>query len=215
MTTNDSLIAQAFNFINEDIQCVLQFRSASSSDEAALGAAARKVRTSRSLLLALLHEVGQQNIDTILAVEQIFLTMEREYLPEAPIRISSLDKAIEELDATLDMLSIVRIKDEYQIADRCFSLKKNRKYKNLPYDQAQQFFESQKTRVSNIERASLDEGDRELLAAREANLEQARQQYTTLQQQALGIDGSSEVEVDGPSEVKESAACYTVTLKAA
>ena len=40
-------------------------------------------------------------------IEGVFLTQEREHLSEAPAKISSLDKAIEELDAAFAMLAQV------------------------------------------------------------------------------------------------------------
>ena len=207
MLSNNEYIEEASYLISETIQAVLEFRAVPDDDELSLGSAASNLRQNRYLLLTLLNDARQRDIDTILAVEHVLLTMEREYLPEAPIRISSLDKAFEELDATLDMLSIVRDSLAYEFIDRGFSLGKNRNAKNLPHDQAQQFFKSQQTRISNINRGSQGKYVLEILAAREDNLEQARLQYTALQQQALGIDGSS--------EVQEPAACYAVRLKAA
>ena len=206
MTANSETIAEVYRLVDKEIQAVLEFRAAADTDEKALGSSASDVRVFGSRLLPVLREAGQQGIDTILEVEQIFLTLDHEYLGEAPIRTSSLDNAIEELDAARAMLVRVRDSGGYRQIDRCFSLDKNRKH-NLPYDQARQFFESHRTRLSNIERASMDEYARELLAVREANLEKARQLYMELQLQALADDG--------PDEVREPGAIYAVKLKAA
>ena len=156
--------------------------------------------------MPLLREVGQQGIDAIFEVEHIFLTQEREYLGEAPIRTSSLENAIEELDATMEMLVMVRDISDYDVIDRGFSLGKNR-VKELPHDQAHQFFESHRTRLSNIERASLDEYAREILAVREANLEAAKQLYMDLQRKALAVNS--------PDAVRESKPSYAILPKAA
>ena len=206
MTTSREIIAEASFWSSAEIQATLNFRAAPNDDEKALGASAREVRTARVRLLPVLQEARQRDIDTILEVEWISLTQEREYLGEAPIRTSSLGNAIEELDAAVEMLAYVRDKSAYQQLDRYFSLEKNRK-NNLPYDQARQFFESHKTRLSNIERASMDEDARDLLDAREANLERAKLLYMDLQQQAL-VD-------DSPDEVKEPKAIYAVRRKVA
>ena len=206
MTTNNEIVDDVYGLVGSGIRATLEFRAAPGTDEKALGASASDLRQCRSHLLPVLEAAGEQDLDTILKVEWTFLTQEHEYLGEAPIRTSSLGNAIEELDAAVEMLAYVRDKSTYQQLDRYFSLEKNRK-NNLPYDQARQFFESHKTRLSNIERASMDEDARDLLAAREANLERAKLLYMELQQQALADDS--------PDEVREPRAIYAARLKAA
>ena len=203
MTTGREIIAETNRLVSSEIRAILEFRAAPGTDEKALGASASKVRQDRFHLLPVVQTAGEQDLDTILKVEWTFLTQEHEYLGEVPIRTSSLGNAIEELDTTLEMLIYVRDKSTYQQLDRYFSLEKNRK-NNLPYDQARQFFESHKTRLSNIERASMDEDARDLLAAREANLEKAKLLYMELQQRALADD-----------QVREARPIYAARLKAA
>ena len=59
----------------------------------------------------LLHSSQQQDIDTILELERILLSTERECLGEAADKEASLDNALEELDATLTALAGVRDQD--------------------------------------------------------------------------------------------------------
>ena len=59
----------------------------------------------------LLHSSRQQDIDTILELERILLSTERECLGEAADKEASLDNALEELDATLTALAGVRDQD--------------------------------------------------------------------------------------------------------
>ena len=101
------------------------------------------------------------------------MSQEREHLGEAPAKISSLDKAIEELDAAFVMLTQVRDPDFYRELNESFSLDKNRR-KGYPYDQARQFFDSHRTRLGNIERGRMEDGERDILAARESNLKVAK-----------------------------------------
>ena len=147
--------------------------------------AAGNARYTRGRLLPLLQEAAKlQDIDLLLEIEKAFLTQELEHLSEAPLKASSLGKAIAELEAAVAMLAQVRNPGFYRELDESFSLDKNRK-NGYPYDQAQQFFESHKTRLSNIERGRLEKSERDLLAAREGNLKTARNLYTELQEQAL------------------------------
>ena len=59
----------------------------------------------------LLHSSQQQDIDTILELERILLSTERECLGEAADKEASLDNALEELDATLTALAGIRDQD--------------------------------------------------------------------------------------------------------
>ena len=181
-----------YGYIISEVIETLAFREADDSDIIKIGNAAKAARRARASLLPLLLEARKLgDIGLLLKIERVFLKQEREHLGESRLKASSLDNAIEELNAATAMLDDVRDLDYYQRFDRGFSLKKNRK-QGFPYDQAQQFFDSHRTRLSNIERGRMDKGERELLAARADNMLAARKLYIELQQQTLVANGIRE-----------------------
>ena len=184
MRTPNEIIEDINHYVGAEIGHILELRTMPETQASRLGASVRDARRMGARLIPILQEAAElRDIDTLLAIERAFLRLELEYLGEAPIKVSSLNNAIRELDAAVLMLSYVRNPDYYQDFDQCFSLEKNRK-NNQPYDQARQFFDSHKTRLSNIEKGRMEEGERNLLSAREHNIQLARQLYIELQQEA-------------------------------
>ena len=81
----------------------------------------------RESLIAALHKLGQsRDIDGILEVERGILVGERKYLATEPETIRSLNTAIEQIDAAIKTLAIVRDPDRYRVIDENLSISKNR-----------------------------------------------------------------------------------------
>ena len=184
-TTSSEILGEVYWHVGAEVLETLALREADDSDIIKLGNAVKATRGARASLLPLLKEAAKLgDIYLLLEVERIFLEQERKHLSEAPIKTSSLDNAIEEINAAEAMLDDVRDPGYYQKFDKGFSLEKNRR-QGYPNDQARQFFDSHKTRLSNIERGRLEKGERELLNVRADNMQTARKLYIELQRQAL------------------------------
>ena len=182
MLPREEIIDNASELVNAEIAATLEFRKASGYQA---GKAIDNARNARTKLLSVLHDATRlQDIDALLAIERIFLEQEREHLAESPKKTASLNKAVREIDAAITMLTHVRSPDDYRLADIYFSLPHNRLH-DLPKDQAHQFFASHATRLGNVEKHRLEDGERKLVVTRTDNIKMAQQLYTEFQRQAL------------------------------
>ena len=182
MESRNELIDSAADFVSTEIAATLEVRESSGSQA---GKAIDNARDARTKLLSVLHDAAKlQDIDALLAIERIFLEEEREHLAESPKKTASLNKAVREIDAAITMLTHVRSPEDYRLADIYFSLPHNRLH-DLPKDQAHQFFASHATRLGNVEKHRLEDGERKLIVARIDNIKMAQQLYTEFQRQAL------------------------------
>ena len=189
MESENDILKIAYERIATETSATLDFRNAKGNKA---GSAIDSARDAREKLLPILRAAAAlRDIDTILEVEMIFLMLEREHLAEAPLKTSSLDNGIQELEAALVMLKWVRQPDEYRKLDIFFSLSKNREH-DLPRDQARQFFNSHSTRLKNLEKGRMEATEREIILARHNNIMLAQQLYIELQQSALAPDGIRE-----------------------
>ena len=142
----------------------------------------------REDLIAKLHKLGQsRNIDRILEVERGILAGERKYLAEEPETIRSLDTAIEQIEAAIEMLAVVRDPDRYRVVDKTLSISKNRVGRErLPRDQARQFFQAHPTRLKNLIKGRIDASYVPVIRARLLNITTIEPVYKELQKEALG-----------------------------
>ena len=100
--------------------------------------------------------------------------------------VTSLENALVELRAPVDMLPLVRDTEAYKAVDHNVSLPRNR-VGQLPRDQARQFFASQSSRLVNLDKSRLSEAEKRVLKSRKENIATARKLYEGLQRKALGI----------------------------
>ena len=142
----------------------------------------------RKNLIADLHKLGQsRDIDRILEVERGILAGERKYLATEPETIRSLNTAIEQIEAAIKMLAIVRDPDQYRVIDESLSISKNRVGRErLPRDQARQFFQAHPTRLGNLIKARIDESYVPVIRVRLLNITTMEPVYKELQKEALG-----------------------------
>ena len=148
----------------------------------------RDLLDAREELIAKLHKLGQsRDIDRILEVERGILAGERKYLAEEPETIRSLDTAIEQIEAAIEMLAVVRDPDQYRVVDKTLSISKNRVGRErLPRDQARQFFQAHPTRLKNLIKARIDASYVPVIRARLLNITTIEPVYKELQKEALG-----------------------------
>ena len=187
----------ALRLIRQEVRSTRGFQN---SSYAVAGPFLREARDARAKLLPLLGEVAEmRDIDLILRIEKGFLTDELAHLAAMPRKVASLNMALRQLDAAMNLLPMVRDPSIYKYVDLCFTLPRNRIY-GMPRDEAQQFFLSHAMRLYNLSGGRLESTEAELLKARRSNIKAAKGLYTELQQQALA-----------PHEVREERALYLVS----
>ena len=185
MTADDDVLRAAYSLAFTETSSVLKNRERTEAID--------RDETRQEITTVLLQAARQRDIDTILELEKILLSAEREYLGEAADKEASLDNALEELDAALIALAGVRDQDSYRkIASQHYSLSKNQ-IGGLPRDQARQFFRSHQARFRNLGKGRMEDSERALLSVRAGNIKIAETVYKELQQQALGIEDSTGV----------------------
>ena len=140
----------------------------------------------RAKLLPLLSEAAAlHDIDLILQIERGFLAEELGHLAKRPRKVSSLNMALDQLDAAMNLLPITKGKAGYS-ADLYFTLARNRVY-GMPKDEVQQFFISHITRLHNLDGGRFEDTEDELHDVRISNIKVAQEVYTELQCRALGL----------------------------
>ena len=180
MTADDDVLRAAYSLASTETRSVLKNRDQTEAID--------RDEVRQEITTVLLQAARQRDIDTILGIERVLLSAEREYLGEAADKEASLDNALEELDAALTALAGVRNQDSYrEIASQHYSLSKNQ-LGGLPRDQARQFFKSHQARFRNLGKGRMEDSERALLAVRAGNIKIAETVYRELQQQALGIE---------------------------
>ena len=158
-----------------------------------------EARGARNKLLPLLRATAAlRDIDLILLIERRFLTLELECLAEMPRKISSLNLALSQLGATMNLLRAIRETTTYQYAGLFFTLEKNRVH-GMPRDEAQQFFSSHAKRLDDLGTGRWEGTEAELINGRISNIKVAQKEYTKLQRRALM-----------PSEAREEPVSYLV-----
>ena len=126
-----------------------------------------------------------RDIGLILRIERGFLAEELAHLAKRPRKVSSLNMALSQMDAALNLLPITRGKSGYS-ADVHFTLARNRVY-GMPKDEVQQFFISHATRLHNLDGGRFEDTEDELHDVRISNIKAAQEVYTELQCRALGL----------------------------
>ena len=142
MALSPGIWKMAYGLASAEIQAVLHLREQTEPEQ--------RDEVRQEITTVLLQAARQRDIDAILALGGILLSVEREYLSEAPDKEASLDNALEELDAARLSLESVREQGSYRvIARRHYGLQKNQ-IGGLPRDEARQFFRSHQTRLRNL-----------------------------------------------------------------
>ena len=149
-----------------------------------VGNAVEELRSNEKALL--LATSRNADVEKILKVEQVLLQKELTLVASSPAMTSSLNTAIKELDAALNMLEKVKSPNTYQELAATYTLDKNQ-IRGLPRDEARQFFKSHQVRLRNLDKGRLSDSERDVLSSRIDNIKSAERLYEQLQEQALDI----------------------------
>ena len=149
-----------------------------------VGNAVEELRSNEKALL--LATSRNADVEKILKVEQVLLQKELTLVASSPAMTSSLNTAIQELDAALKLLEKVKSPKTYQELAAGYTLGKNQ-IRGLPRDEARQFFKSHQVRLRNLDKGRLSDSERDVLSTRIDNIKSAERLYEQLQEQALDI----------------------------
>ena len=149
-----------------------------------VGNAVEEMRADEKTMLLATARFGDAG--KILDIERIFLQNELTFVASSPAMISSLNTAIKELDAALNLLEKVRNPNTYKELAAVYTLGKNQ-IRGLPRDEARQFFKSHQVRLRNLDKGRLSDSERDVLSSRIDNIKSAERLYEQLQEQALDI----------------------------
>ena len=83
-------------------------------------------------------------------------------------------------------LAIVDDPEKYKATDENFILARNRS-KGLPVDEARQSFKSHFARLVNLDKAPLDDLDKQIIEVRKSAIHRAQKQYIERQANTLGV----------------------------
>ena len=186
----------ALELISQEVRST---RGVKNSSGAEAGQHLDDARDARNRLLPLLQSAAELcEVDLILRIERGFLAEELEHLAKRPRKVASLNRALDQLDAAMNLLPIIRKPSTYKCVSLGFTLPRNRIY-GMPRDEAQQFFISHAARLRNLGDGRFEDAEDELLDVRLDNIKKAQKMYTELQRQVLA-----------PHEVREERALYLV-----
>ena len=142
-------------------------------------------KTQRKLLQELQKVGASGDLETILLAEVLILKNERRLYADKRVMKSSLDNALNEIEAAMLLVNQVKDPAAYKsVADIYFHSHKVL-IRGLPNDGARLFFKSHDSRLTDLEKARLMGIDKELIGVRKANLKKAWAKYTELQENAL------------------------------
>ena len=172
----------ARTLISQEVRATLAFQN--SSDET-VGRLVGMARDARYSLLCPMKEAAKlRDIDLMLLIERHFLTEELGHLANNPIKVSSLNLGITQVDAALNLLRAVRDPSVYKHVALSFTFEENQFY-GMPRDEAQQFFKAHIKRLRRLFNGRLDDSEIALIKRRIKNIKVARKVYTRLQSKAL------------------------------
>ena len=155
------------------------------------------LNATRERLQKHLLEVGRDaDIDGILAVELAILENDKLHYANSSGMHSSLDAGIGELRQCQYMLEAVRDHEHYAKIDRSLSLPKSR-LGLLPLDDARKAFRGHATRLTNLDKAGLNELAKTNLKVRHRNMGVAEKLYIGLQRDALGVVAAEKAKSSG------------------
>lgn len=165
--------------------------------QVAVGVAVEELRESEAARrLALLEEDLETavvalresgDVAAILQAERALLGDEYERFANTPTMRGSLEVALDEVDAALDMVRLVVDPVAYRSrVDQTHRVRKHR-IGDVPRDDARMFFRGHRSRLDNLMKARGTDEEKAVLAARGASMRAAETVYESLQREALGI----------------------------
>ena len=149
---------------------------------------ARKVAEFKKTLLTALKEVSiNGSAELIVTMEQAIVQHDLEYYTNSATMKGSLNNALSELEIIKKKLAIVDDPEKYKATDENFILARNRS-KGLPVDEARQSFKSHFARLVNLDKAPLDDLDKQIIKVRKSAIQRAQKQYIERQANTLSVE---------------------------
>ena len=148
------------------------------------GKGLKDLRTDLATTLGQLRNTG--NIDQILDIERSLLQNDLDHYKTSRAMIASLQRALTEHHATIELVACVRDPAAYQAIADGYTLPNNR-LADVPHDEARQFFRSHVKWIINMDNTCLDRAEKSVLHERRSNIRVAERIYTGIQREALGL----------------------------
>ena len=134
--------------------------------------------------LRALREEGE--VEELLEAEETYLVQELQRFADTAGTATGLEQGLKGLAEAQAMVSIARDREAYQRVDAVYRANANRRG-GVPLDDARRFFASHIARLGNETRTRKPPGEKDVLAARLANMRAAERLYRGLQMRALGL----------------------------
>ena len=148
---------------------------------------AKKVTQFRQTLLTDVKAISTSgSAELIVAMEKALVQHDLEYYANSKTMTGSLKTALSEFAMIERQLGKVDDPAKYKATDQSFGLAKNRS-KGLPLDEARQAFKSHYARLVNLDKAPLDDLQKELIEARKSAFLRAQKLYIARQIKTLGV----------------------------
>ncbi len=153
---------------------------------ASQSAPALKIASTNAALLQLVNDTTQSaNLADIIALEKTILEDTLEKYGNSQGMQSSYETGIRELGIVQNYLEKVADSTVYQGIDNAHENPKNRDADDLPMDEARKAIKGHLVRLSNLDKAPLDDGEKQLISARQTAFRTADKLYKEKQQNIL------------------------------
>ena len=152
---------------------------------------AQAVTEFRQTLLTDVKQISTNGgAELIVTMEQAIVQHDLEYYTNSTTMKGSLNNALSELEIIRKKLAIVDDPEQYKATDENFILARSRS-KGLPVDEARQAFKSHFARLVNLDKAPLDDLDKQIIEVRKSAIHSAQKQYIERQARTLGVELAS------------------------
>ena len=136
------------------------------------------------------NEIGNADfseLKMLMRAEHTFLGQELQFCASADTNAkTSLQTAIQEFDEAFSVLDVLYDAENYRIADKIFSMRKEFRYKGMPKDAFHVASAGHYQRITNILKApGINLAEKELLEQRRANMAAAQSVYVEKQKEVL------------------------------
>jgi len=149
---------------------------------------AKRLKDSHTKLLEHVREVGKSgDLSLIVATGRVIVEGDLMRHANSRAMTSSLNTALSETAIIECHISIVDDETKYSVVNETHSLPKKRKG-DLPYDDARQACTSHYARLTNLDKAGLDDDEKKIIDARKTAIFNAGKLYTERQAKTLDVD---------------------------
>ncbi|GHU06510.1 hypothetical protein AGMMS50225_01610 [Betaproteobacteria bacterium] len=155
-------------------------------DEQSLLRLARRNDGIQQGILSDLKTIGKSgNLESIIAAEKSIVKFELNEYANSKSMVSSLQTALEELEAIETNIRLVAEPEQYPHVDASHAQRKLRDTHDLPLDGARIAFRSHHARLSNYDKSKSDDHEKAIIQARQQNIRIAEKIYIERQEKAL------------------------------